>query len=493
MSRFRPATPAILLAASAALAAVPARARAQDPSLPVQMENWYGRAQRSAPGKWAVVVADQNGNVIWQVNGSEPMTPASTVKLLTTGFARTVVGPDGRRATRVVGDGRVDPTNGTWLGRWALEVNGDPTLERPDRTGPMLLDLAHQLASIGVRRLVGPLTVTSASGDATPVFPSVWSKRFRGHLYAPLIGPLTLNENVINFAVVPGSKIGAPAQITDDAPTGVADLISVTAKTTVGTRSALRFAALGGGKYRISGSIGIKSAPRRYATVASDPMAVLDAAWRKATRDAGITWIESPALVASDGPRRVLAEVASEPFDSIAHEINTRSLNIGAELLLRWGGGPDAPADRLTRHVAEVTGIRDGAHLVDGSGLSSQDWVTPLTFISYLAKFPQTPAGRNFPLLLPANGNGTLKRLATGLPEEGVVRAKTGTLSNVATLVGYLGRTDGTLLIAAMYNGGNVYDAKQAEWTLFRTLGAKGVVIPADDDALGGQPAPDKR
>ena len=42
-----------------------------------------------------------------------------------------------------------------------------------------------------------------------------------------------------------------------------------------------------------------------------------------------------------------------------------------------------------------------------------------------------------------------------------------------------------------MYNGGSVYAAKQAEWTLFRLLGANGVVVPLDMDpsgALGSTP-----
>ena len=469
---------------------------AQDASITGDLQSWYAKTMRSAPGQWGVVVADEKGNVIWQVNGTEPMIPASTVKLLTTGFARTMVGGDARRATRVVGDGHVDPASGTWVGRWALELNGDPSLDRPDRSGPTMMDLANQLAAIGVRKLVGPLTVTSAAGgNAKSVFPSVWSSRFRGRLYAPPIGPVTLNENTIAFSVVPGNKVGAKAQIVADAPTGVSGLITVTAKTTAGKGSSLRFGAAPDGRYLVSGKIGLGSKGRRYSSVASDPNAVLEAVWHHATEQAGITWISSPSIGSADpGPRRVLAEVASETFDSLAHEINTRSLNIGAEMLLLWGGGPKAPADALMAHVRAVTGISEGLHLVDGSGLSTEDRVTPLIFTTYLAKIPLTPGGRNFPLLLPANGSGTLKRLATGLPEAGVVRAKTGTLANAVTLVGYLGRTDGTLLIATMYTGGAVYAARQAQWALFRQLGANGVVIPPDDGtSLGGPPVPDHK
>jgi hypothetical protein len=69
----------------------------------------------------------------------------------------------------------------------------------------------------------------------------------------------------------------------------------------------------------------------------------------------------------------------------------------------------------------------------------------------------------------------------------GVVHAKTGTLDQVATLAGYLGRPDGILVISLMYNGRRTYAARQAEWELFRLLGAEGVNLSgALDTHMGG-------
>ena len=181
-----------------------------------------------------------------------------------------------------------------------------------------------------------------------------------------------------------------------------------------------------------------------------------------------------------EGAPQVLAEVASAPLDSLASEINRRSLNLGAELLLQWAGGRDRAHERLTQHVREVIGSSEGVYLADGSGLSYEDRVAPSAFIAYLAKFPGTAAGQNFPQLLPANGTGTLHRLNTGFPGEGVVRAKTGTLQQVSTVVGYLGTSEGVLLVSLMYNGNRPWAARQAQWKLFRELGADGVVIPTD-------------
>ncbi|HXW97287.1 MAG TPA: D-alanyl-D-alanine carboxypeptidase, partial [Gemmatimonadales bacterium] len=143
----------------------------------------------------------------------------------------------------------------------------------------------------------------------------------------------------------------------------------------------------------------------------------------------------------------------------------------------------------LTEHVQQVAGVAGGVRLVDGSGMSHDDRVTPATFVYYMANFQNTPAGRNFASLLPANGQGTLARLAGGLLPQGVVRAKTGTLSGVSTLVGYLGRKDGLFLVSLMYNGPRAKAAKRQQWSAFRLLGADGASIPSEDEEEAAEAA----
>ena len=461
---------------------VPAWAQATGQDwLDQKMGAWYRVASRAAPGHWGVAVADLDGQVLWSINPDDPLIPASTVKVFTTGFARSVLGSSARRPTRVVGSGRVDPNTGQWIGSWSLELNGDPSFERGPGAGPTLYDLALQLSSSGIRRLVGPLNVQSSDGAADAIFPSVWSRHHFGRLFAPLIGPITINENVVWVVVQPGSRPGARPRVVAESPEGIGSLVTIKATTRSGRRSSLALRARPEGGWIVTGAIGVRARPRRLAAVAADPKVVLAAAWTRALQRAGITW--NPASFVGAPPTaapRVLAEVSSPPLDSLASEINRRSLNYGAELLLQWAGGRETPASRLMQHVQQVTGTSAGLELVDGSGLSYDDRVTARTFIAYLAKFPATPEGRNFPQLLPANGTGTLYHLASGLPSEGVVRAKTGTLAQVANVVGYLGRDDGVLLVALLYNGSRPWAARKVEWKLFRDLGAHGVVIPSD-------------
>ena len=483
---------ALALSGPIAGLASPLRAQTDQEWLAGRMTSWYRATRRAAPGAWGVAIADQSGQLLWSTNPDRPLMPASTVKLLTTGFARTVLGGTARRATRVVGEGSLDSLTGEWIGSWALELNGDPSLERAEGSGPMLSDLALELRTRGIRKLTGPLQVQSSDGPADATYPTAWSTRHRGRIFAPPVGPLTVHENVVWVTVQPGTRSGRHVQVIETAPEGLASMVTVTATTRSGKRSRLALQPRRDGGWVLTGTIGMRAGARRLTAVAPDPRLVLAAVWKTAIEHAGIEWNPSTyvGLPPAGGPQ-ILAEVTSAPFDSLASEINRRSLNLGAELLLQWAGGREQGPALLTDHVRSVTGASDGVYLVDGSGLSYEDRVTPQTFVSYLAKFPETPAGHNFPQLLPANGTGTLRRLNTGFPGEGVVRAKTGTLASVSTVVGYLGRPEGTLLVALMYNGPRPHTARQAQWKLFRALGANGVVIPADSvpeeaEQLGG-------
>ncbi|MDQ2670630.1 MAG: D-alanyl-D-alanine carboxypeptidase/D-alanyl-D-alanine-endopeptidase [Gemmatimonadota bacterium] len=471
------------LAVLAAVVAFAAPARGQ--SLPAPLEQalnaWYQEtAARTAPGMWGIAIGTMDGRVLWSAAPEATLIPASTAKVFTTGFARTRVGSDARAITRVVARGRVDPATGTWLGDWRLDLGGDPTLERAGRAGPMLRDLADQLAAQGVRRLTGPLVVSSPHGTTAARYPATWSERYTGKLYAPPVGPITLHENIISVMVRPGVP-GQPAALSYVLPAGIESLIDNQAVTVPGSRTRLSFRPTADGRWTLAGTIGARSRGAGFSDVAHDPGAVLGAVWQSALAQAGIAWDRrAPATTAPPHSRAagVLALVASPPFDSIASEVNRRSLNIGAELMLEWGAGSRTRGPALlTDHVRRVVGPFARVELVDGSGLSELNRVSPLTMMLYLARLPQVPEGRNFPMLLPANGTGTLRHLRGSLGS-GVVHAKTGTLDNVATLAGYLGRPDGVLVVSLMYNGPRTGAARRAQWELFRLLGADGVSVP---------------
>lgn len=480
------------LALSAALS-TKADAQALSVRERADVEAWFGRAvERTPGGEWGVVIGTMDGRVLWSANPELELIPASTTKIFTTGFSLSRMGGGARITTRVVGDGRVDSATGRWEGSWALELGGDPTLERAGRAGPTLRDLALQLRERGIRQLDGPLTLTSRTGPAYSRYPSVWSADFEGQLYAPPVGPVTIHENTISLTFRPGTEIGSPPALVSAYPAGVERMVRIAAQTVDGSRSRLSLRSDPDGGFTLLGTVGIYRRTAGLSAVAHDPARLLASGWAAALERAGIRWVRPGGPVGlSRRPDPILAQVVSAPLDSVAQEVNRRSLNIGAELLLQHAAGNQTSGPALlTQHVRQVVGPLARVHLVDGSGLSELNRMSPMTQMLYLANYPRHPGNGRFPLLLPANGTGTLRRLRYGM-SRGVVHAKTGTLDRVAALAGYLGRQDGVLVISLMYNGRRTGPARAAEWELFRLLGAEGVELGgALETHMGGSSTP---
>jgi serine-type D-Ala-D-Ala carboxypeptidase/endopeptidase (penicillin-binding protein 4) len=455
--------------------------------------DWYRRTEeRTRGGEWGVAIGTMDGRVLWSLSPELALVPASTAKVFTTGFTRSRVGGDSRMTTRVVGDGALDSLSGRWQGTWALELGGDWTLDRDGRSGSTLSELARRLRARGVRQIEGPLVLTSRTGPATSHYPSVWPAEFEGQLYAPPVGPVALRENTISLTYRPGRDTGAPPTLVTGYPEGVDRLIRMQATTVSGSGGRLWLTPAADGGWTLNGTIGLYRRPVGFSAVAHDPSRLLAAVWSVALEHAGIRWVMpgGPVIQAAES-HSVLAQVESEPFDSVAIEVNRRSLNIGAELMLQWGAGSQTTGPALvTDHVRRVVGPSARVSLVDGSGLSELNRISPMTQMLYLARYPQLPGNERFPLLLPANGTGTLRRLRGGMGR-GVVHAKTGTLDDAANLAGYLGRTDGVLVISLMYNGRRIGAARTAEWELFRLLGAEGVELRgALETQMGGTTTP---
>jgi len=464
---------------------------AQDltPAERLRVDDWYRKtSDRTSDGEWGIAIGTMGGRVLWSVNSELELIPASTAKLFTVGFSRARAGGGARISTRIIGRGALDSTTGRWMGSWQLELGGDPTLERSGRDGPTLRELARQLRARGIIQLDGALALTSRTGPAASRYPAVWSAEFVGQLYAPPVGPVTLHENTISLTFRPGQDVGSPPTLVSAYPAGVDRLVRMSATTVGGSRRRLSLTADPDGGWTLSGTIGIASRRAGISAVAHEPASVLGYAWAAALDRAGIRWVNrsSPPIVAPGVPA-VLAKVESAPFDSVAVEINRRSLNIGAELVLQWAAASQTSGPALlNQHVREVVGPNARIRLVDGSGLSELDRVSPMTQMLYLARYPQLHGAERYPLLLPANGMGTLRGLRYGMGK-GVVHAKTGTLDRVATLAGYLGRPDGVLVISLMYNGRRTHAARAAEWELFRLLGAEGVNLSgALETQMGG-------
>src|SRR5712691_2751166 len=236
--RTRTLAVAWLLAGSVATASL--SAQSLPPKEREALDGWYRHTvERTPGGLWGIALVSMDGRILWSASPELELVPASTAKLFTTGFPWSVVGGNSRITTRVVGDGALDRNSGRWVGAWALELGGDPTLERSGRNGPKLLELARRLRERGVRVLEGPLALTSRTGPAASSYPATCSTEFQGKLYAPPVGPVTLHENTVSLTFRPGRDVGSPPSLVSAYPAGVDRLIHIAATTVGGSGSRL--------------------------------------------------------------------------------------------------------------------------------------------------------------------------------------------------------------------------------------------------------------
>jgi D-alanyl-D-alanine carboxypeptidase/D-alanyl-D-alanine-endopeptidase (penicillin-binding protein 4) len=158
---------------------------------------------------------------------------------------------------------------------------------------------------------------------------------------------------------------------------------------------------------------------------------------------------------ASDAPEGV--ELAHRLSARLIEDLRVTakvSQNLHAELTLRAVGRVvrnvgsfEAGMAEMKTFLAEAGVDPAGYNLLDGSGLSRLDLVTPATVVKLLRFMYASPARENFLSILPVGGqDGTLTTRFGGTPAAGRVLAKTGSLSHVSALSGYIQRPDGAWL-----------------------------------------------
>jgi serine-type D-Ala-D-Ala carboxypeptidase/endopeptidase (penicillin-binding protein 4) len=183
--------------------------------------------------------------------------------------------------------------------------------------------------------------------------------------------------------------------------------------------------------------------------VALRPALAAALSFRLALRRAGVAVSGGSGIGRATPDALPLADVTSPPLSAIVRFMDRTSDNFTSELLLKQlstvgdGIGTTAGGAAVVRSVLASAGVPlRGVRVVDGSGLSRLDRVTPRALVGVLRAAWENPEIRGpFLSSLPIAGvNGTLEDRMRRPPARGNVLAKTGTTSIASALSGYVKR-----------------------------------------------------
>jgi D-alanyl-D-alanine carboxypeptidase/D-alanyl-D-alanine-endopeptidase (penicillin-binding protein 4) len=198
----------------------------------------------------------------------------------------------------------------------------------------------------------------------------------------------------------------------------------------------------------------------------ADPELRAAAALTRALRRHGVAVGGRPEV---DTPHRKPVEVASvtsAPVSEIIRRMDVDSINFDAEVLGKLLGGVTSGAPSIAGAAAAIdafTSANGAPGFVhrDASGLSYDDRVTARGILRLLWAADQQPWGPDLRSALPIGGQGTL----TGRLGHVRVRAKTGTLTDISALSGWLwsDREDGWVAFSILDAGMEKDEAMRIE------------------------------
>ncbi|HEV7472560.1 MAG TPA: D-alanyl-D-alanine carboxypeptidase/D-alanyl-D-alanine-endopeptidase [Pyrinomonadaceae bacterium] len=424
--------------------------------------------------RWGVcVISMTDGSVVFERNSDKLFTPASNMKIYTTGVALDLLGVNYRWRTSVYTNGPPD-ANGTIKSDLILYGRGAPDLvaRSKDEDRGSLAKLADDLYARGVRSVKGNVVGDESYFRGDPLGDG-WQWTDLQWYFGAEASALSINGNEIDVNLVPSSKAGQPPEVrTSDTE----NYITVQNRMAAGDRAARSTIGLHRGLSDNNLEVWGEFAPgtKGFGARLSVHKPALWAAklFAEALRARGIK-VEGETLSRDsrmpiaerfDPARAVeLAFVESQPLSEIARRTNKESNNLYAELILRTLGRERGEMAALPASVGHERGDDEAGLAVirvwlgragipssnlalhDGSGLSRLDLVTPESSARLLFSLAGTASAQVFKESLPIAGRdgtlaGRLKPLANS------VSAKTGSLTYDNSLSGYLTTSKGELL-----------------------------------------------
>lgn len=423
----------------------------------------------------------KTGESLFHQNENKNFLPASNLKLLTTAAALGTLGPDYHYVTKLVTDGEIH--RGVLKGDLIIRGSGDPTFGSPsmfpDKDPTYIFDRwADSLEKLGIEKIDGAIVV-DPNYFSDELYPEGWAIEDLPFYFATASNGLAFADNSVSVSVTPGLQSGSKA-LYETVPQTEFFTVDNTAIThdpkrtskSMGKDSSVAAVYLPTNTIKVSrdageNTISISGTIDRGATGVHEQLSVENAplyaatVFREMLEYRGFS-ITGGTMTSAELDEKIdyedaqtLCQYTSPPMSEIIKIINKKSQNFYSEQIIRtigkemlgkgnWESGIIGVKNYLSSLGLDIEKIA----LHDGSGLSRMDLISPGEIVALLRVMQrQTNIFPAFDTSLPVMGiDGTLSERLKGSGATGNVHAKTGFLTGIRCLSGYVRTKDDELL-----------------------------------------------
>lgn len=402
----------------------------------------------------------ETGEFIFKHNESKNFVPASTQKIVTTSAALDLLGEDFKFTTKLYLDGQIMP-NGEFLGNVIIRGLGDPTISKYYHRNPMeiLENWAKKIDSLGISSIKGKIIADDSYFD-NAYYGQGWSWDDFPYYYSSQVSALTINDNRVDFYIYSGDSVDDYSHITNYPVSPYYRLIN-NVKTAVSSNNAVINSnrEINSNIIKLSGAVPFeksrKSSQAISVTIDNPSMFFLNL-FKQKLEEMKIV-VNGVLVRKADTPENIdylsmfpLIETFSPPISEIIAVINQESHNLAAEMVFKTLGKEssgigsfESGAEFVTKYLAKAGVNTQNVRIVDGSGLSRLNLISPRSMISVLNYIYRSSFRDVFMKSLAKPGEpGTLKRRMSRSKAEKRVYAKTGSMNYISAICGYITTND---------------------------------------------------
>ncbi len=431
-----------------------------------------------AHAHWGVLIKSlKTGETWYERNSGKMFMPASNEKIPTAAAALVTLGPDFTFETYLNYEGVIKDS--ILEGNLVVYGNGDPTLYTRLSKDPLGLfkSWAAKLSSMGIKKITGNIIGDDNAFEDYP-YGYGWCYDDLDAWYSAEIGPLQLNENCVDLKIIPPSTKEKKLTVIPNLPSSYYQIEDLT---TVGDTGNTRISVtrkFETNTIKISGYVKAGTKELEETPSLHNPTLFYVTVLKEELERNGIKVLGEPKdcddildWKTSIHNLNLIDKNNSPLFKNILAGLMKPSQNLYAETFTRvlgWkktGIGSFKQGKTVVEDVLKQFGVQTGTYAyMDGSGLSRYNYTSPEILVHILEGMRHHPYWNDWYNALPVAGvDGTLRNRMKGTPAEGNVHAKTGTISNVRGLSGYITTLGGEELVFSFLVNGHLRSSYETE------------------------------